>query len=130
MLEPLEKRLLERDMARGRAQASRPALVAAWATGRAMPMEEAIQHALASAEPEPVESPAGDLVLLTAREREVVALVAQGLTNPQIARRLVIAESTAERHLSNILGKLDLSRRAQLAAWAAQHGLAAPSPAR
>jgi non-specific serine/threonine protein kinase len=130
MLEPLEKRLLERDIARGRALASRPAFEAAWATGRAMPMEEAIQYVLGSAEPEPVESSAEDLVLLTAREREVVALVAQGLTNPQIARRLVIAESTAERHVSNILGKLALSRRAQLAAWAARHGLAAPPPAR
>jgi DNA-binding NarL/FixJ family response regulator len=56
---------------------------------------------------------------LTEREREVVVLIAQGRTNRQIAEQLVIAEHTAERHVENILGKLDMTSRVQIAAWAA-----------
>jgi DNA-binding CsgD family transcriptional regulator/Tfp pilus assembly protein PilF len=55
---------------------------------------------------------------LTEREREVVGLVADGRTNRQIAEQLVIAEHTAERHIENILGKLGLTSRVQIAAWA------------
>ena len=61
---------------------------------------------------------------LTAREREVVALVGGGLTNRQIAERLIITEGTAKRHVENILTKLDLSGRVEIAAWATRHGLA------
>jgi DNA-binding NarL/FixJ family response regulator len=60
---------------------------------------------------------------LTAREVEVLRLVADGLTNPAIAERLVISEHTVHRHLANILMKLGLSSRAAAAAWAAQRGL-------
>jgi DNA-binding CsgD family transcriptional regulator len=55
---------------------------------------------------------------LTAREREVAALVAQGKTSREIAGLLVISERTAEAHVGNILGKLGFSARAQIAAWA------------
>ena len=57
------------------------------------------------------------------REKEVLALVARGLTNRQIAEELVIAENTARNHVSRILEKLGLSRRSEAAAFAAQHGL-------
>jgi DNA-binding NarL/FixJ family response regulator len=57
------------------------------------------------------------------REREVAILVARGLTNRQIASELVISERTADVHVSNILGKLVLSSRAQVAAWAVRQGL-------
>jgi non-specific serine/threonine protein kinase len=60
---------------------------------------------------------------LTRRQREVAELVAQGLTNRELAVRLVIAEGTAERHVADILGKLGLSSRVYLAAWAIDHGL-------
>ncbi len=60
---------------------------------------------------------------LTAREREVAALVAQGSTNREIAARLVVSERTAEAHVSNILGKLGFATRAQIAAWAVEKGL-------
>jgi DNA-binding NarL/FixJ family response regulator len=60
--------------------------------------------------------------LLTPREGEVAALVAHGLTNRQIAGALVIAERTADVHVSNILNKLTLTSRAQLAAWVVGHG--------
>jgi DNA-binding NarL/FixJ family response regulator len=63
---------------------------------------------------------------LTRRECEVIALIARGYTNRAIAERLVISEKTAEIHVGNILGKLGYSSRAQAAAFAVAHGLAAP----
>jgi DNA-binding CsgD family transcriptional regulator len=62
--------------------------------------------------------------VLTPREREVIALIAQGCSNRAIAERLVITEKTAENHVGNILGKLGLTSRAQAAAYAVEHGLA------
>jgi DNA-binding NarL/FixJ family response regulator len=58
---------------------------------------------------------------LTAREREIAALVAQGLSNKAIAEQLVLSDRTVEMHVSNALGKLGFSSRAQLAAWAVEH---------
>lgn len=63
---------------------------------------------------------------LTARERDVLAQIASGATNQQIARRLGVAERTARTHVSSILAKLGLASRTQAALWAVQHGLAAP----
>ncbi|HEX6419986.1 MAG TPA: AAA family ATPase [Acidimicrobiales bacterium] len=67
--------------------------------------------------------PAGPEVL-TPREREVVALLAEGLTNAQLAERLFISPRTAAVHVSNILTKLDMSSRAEVAAWGVRAGLA------
>ncbi len=66
--------------------------------------------------------------LLTDREREVLRLVAQGLTNAEIAERLFISVKTAGNHVSNILTKLQLRSRAEAAAWAVVH-LDPPEPA-
>ncbi|MEQ1701911.1 MAG: LuxR C-terminal-related transcriptional regulator, partial [Ilumatobacteraceae bacterium] len=60
---------------------------------------------------------------LTNREREVAALIAEGLTNSQLAERLYISPKTAAVHVSNILMKLGLSGRAEVAAWAVRHGV-------
>ncbi len=60
---------------------------------------------------------------LTAREREVAALVAEGLTNREIAERLVISERTAEGHVEQIRNKLGFNNRSQVAAWATATGL-------
>jgi predicted ATPase/DNA-binding CsgD family transcriptional regulator/DNA-binding XRE family transcriptional regulator len=68
-------------------------------------------------------SPPGDEPL-TARQREIVALVAHGLTNAQIAEQLVISPATARAHVEHILNRLKLHSRTQIAAWAAAHGLA------
>jgi DNA-binding CsgD family transcriptional regulator len=65
---------------------------------------------------------------LTGREREVAALLADGLTNGQLAERLFISPKTAAVHVSNILAKLGLSSRAEIAAWAVRHGVAQPQP--
>jgi DNA-binding CsgD family transcriptional regulator len=70
------------------------------------------------------QSPAAAEGALTTREREVAALLAEGLTNGQIAQRLYISTKTASVHVSNILAKLGMSSRAEVAAWAAREGLA------
>jgi DNA-binding NarL/FixJ family response regulator len=60
---------------------------------------------------------------LTRREQQVATLIARGLTNVQIAGELVIATSTTERHVANILNKLDMRTRSQIAVWAIECGL-------
>jgi DNA-binding CsgD family transcriptional regulator len=71
------------------------------------------------------DDPAG----LTPREREVLALVAEGLRNAQIAERLVVSEKTVDQHVSAILRKLGVSTRGAAAAEANRRELLAPKPA-
>jgi two-component system, NarL family, response regulator LiaR len=61
---------------------------------------------------------------LTGREMEILRLVAEGLTNREIAAKLVISEKTVKTHISSLLGKLDLSDRTRLAIYAIKHRLA------
>jgi non-specific serine/threonine protein kinase len=112
-----------------RTRLDEPAWAAAWAAGREMPLEQAIADAQAAGEPPvalgPTPASGGRPPdPLTRREREVAALVSRGLTDRQIAETLVITEGTVGVHLNNIFGKLELHSRAQLAVWAAEHGLA------
>jgi DNA-binding NarL/FixJ family response regulator len=67
----------------------------------------------------PTEAPS----VLSARESEILRLVAEGLSNKQIAARLTLSEHTVHRHVANILFKLRVSSRAAAAAYAAKHGL-------
>jgi DNA-binding NarL/FixJ family response regulator len=60
---------------------------------------------------------------LTRREREVLGLLCQRLTDPEIAAQLFISPYTASKHVSNVLGKLGVANRRQAAAVAARHGL-------
>ncbi len=60
---------------------------------------------------------------LTRRELEVLALMVEGLTNPEIAERLVISRSTVKTHVSNILSKLDVTSRVEAVTLALQHKL-------
>jgi DNA-binding CsgD family transcriptional regulator len=71
------------------------------------------QTPLATRQSEPLPAAAP----LSGREREVASLVAQGLTNRQIGEQLVISERTADTHVQNILNKLGITSRAQIAAW-------------
>jgi DNA-binding NarL/FixJ family response regulator len=67
------------------------------------------------------------MAVLTVREREVVALVAQGLTNDEIAIELVVSPATARTHVSRAMVKLHARDRAQLVVFAYQSGLIRPS---
>jgi LuxR family transcriptional regulator, maltose regulon positive regulatory protein len=69
------------------------------------------------------DEPATPLDELSAREREVLSLVAEGLTNHDIAKRLVLSEHTVNRHVANILRKLGLPSRAAAASLAGRYGL-------
>jgi DNA-binding NarL/FixJ family response regulator len=71
-------------------------------------------------------APQTGLTSLTTREREILALVAQGHSNRDIADRLVISERTARTHVSNVLSKLQLSSRTQAALLAIREGLIPP----
>jgi DNA-binding NarL/FixJ family response regulator len=71
-------------------------------------------------------APRDEVANLTARERDVLARVAQGLSNRGIAEALGITERTARTHVSNVLAKLGLASRTQAALFAVQHGLDRP----
>ena len=73
--------------------------------------------------PELAATPAPPLPELTPREREVLTLLAEGLTNRGIAERLVVSEHTVHRHVTSILRKLDLPTRTAAAVVAARSGL-------
>jgi non-specific serine/threonine protein kinase len=118
----------ERDLATVRAALDKEAFAAAWAEGQALSWEQAValaESALARETAAPVRLPAGHAPSgpLTPRQREVAALIAQGLTNRQIGERLVVTERAAAAHVERILDKLGVGTRAQIAAWAAEHGL-------
>lgn len=86
----------------------------------ALPVETAAIEAIsASVEPVPVRRDIAGIDLLSAREREVLTLIAQGDSNKVIARKLDIAETTVKIHVQHILRKLQLSSRVQAAVYAA-----------
>jgi len=72
----------------------------------------------------PLDSDKRKIATLTAREREVALLVAQGFKNQVIAQRLFISETTVRHHLTAVFGKLDVTDRLELVIYAYQHSLA------
>ncbi len=104
----------------------RDAFGSAWAEGRRMPLDLVVDYGLGRlalptpplrASPKPDGGP--EPSPLTPREREVAGLVAQGLSNREIGKTLVISERTVDAHVQHILNKLGFNSRAQIAAWVA-----------
>jgi len=125
------------EFARGRLGTS--AAAALFAEGREVTAEDAVGFALGpdQDQPGPTSAAAGEPAWtdparsahrgpgaqtpLTPREHEIVRLIAQGLSNREIADELVISPATAARHVANILAKLGFSSRTQVASWATRH---------
>lgn len=105
---------------RARAALGEVSFTAHLARAQAMPAAAAVASALEEPAPAATDSPAGEpSARLTPREREVAALVAGGLSNREIAARMVISVRTAETHVQHIMVKLGFTARTQIAAWAA-----------
>jgi DNA-binding CsgD family transcriptional regulator/tetratricopeptide (TPR) repeat protein len=142
---PIDQAAYDRTVAGVRAQLGAAAFEAAWDAGQALRLEQAVAEAKAGAhsllaDPVALGAPetrntatardrearhaARPHGRLTPRERQVLALLARGHTNREIAETLIIAQRTVEIHVSNVLGKLGLATRTQAAAYAIEHGLA------
>src|SRR5262249_25703965 len=125
----LAERLLLSGDAAARAGARRELEMARAAFERlGVPLEVAAAKALTGRygrAPKPARTARARTGELTARERQVIGLIARGHSNRQIAEALTISEKTAEIHVGNILSKLGLTSRAQAAVYAVEHGLAA-----
>ncbi|WP_459980325.1 ATP-binding protein [Nocardioides sp. AN3] len=91
----------------------------AFGRGRALTLTQIIALALRE-QAQPAPETARPAPVLTRREREVAGLVAEGMSNKDIAARLVISLRTAETHVENILTKLEFNSRSQIARWLAQ----------
>jgi len=125
-IDPLEGRLADVDRQRLRDAMGAEAFDAEYAAGGTLDSAEVLaalgrKEATADQAREGVTGEA--MTVLTPRELDVLKLVAQGLGNADIARRLVLSKHTVHRHLANILRKLGLSSRAAAAAWGARAGL-------
>jgi predicted ATPase/DNA-binding SARP family transcriptional activator/DNA-binding CsgD family transcriptional regulator len=130
-----ERAILEPHLASARSWLKQEAWEAALTEGRAMSFEEAVEYALLAEElipPAPLASEQPSTGAqppdLTRREKEVAALVARGLTNRQIAKELVLSERTVANHVANILKKLGLHSREQVAASMSDRHQHQPNP--
>ena len=121
---PEEDALREPYLAAASSQLDEATWEAALAEGRAMELEEAVEYALSEDDSSMIATRTPEQTsatprpsALTRREREVAKLVARGLTNRRMAKELVLSERTVENHVHNILKKLNLSSRLEVATW-------------
>jgi non-specific serine/threonine protein kinase len=119
-LQPTEIVRLEAWIGSARSAVGEPAAARAWTEGHAMTLDQAVAYALERPLIDPQTVPAA---ILTSRETEVARLLGRFATNREIAAGLVISERTAKRHVENILLKLGLRSRAQVAEWARAQGV-------
>jgi predicted ATPase/DNA-binding CsgD family transcriptional regulator len=130
ILWPPEKIEYEHYSELARAKLSEAEFEVEQAKGHAMSIEQAIEYALNLPMSIPMPSPAKPTAAqeLTERERKVVVLIARGLPNGEIADELVLSKRTVEKHIANILSKLELTNRAQIVRWAMENGLTDAAP--
>jgi non-specific serine/threonine protein kinase len=102
------------------------AFAAHWAEGKAMRLEEIIDLALAEPETDSTRAEREKLGGLTAREREVAGLIAQGKSNREIAEAMTVGVKTVETYVTRILNKLNFDSRVQIATWAVEKRLTKP----
>jgi predicted ATPase/DNA-binding CsgD family transcriptional regulator len=129
-LQPLEARLADQDRQRLRAAMGDGAYEAAYSAGRTLDLARVLTLATdAAADYESAPAPPDPLARfgLTAREREVLSLLAAGRSNPEIARALFISTKTVSVHVSNILAKLGVSGRGEAAAVVRRLGVYGPA---
>jgi non-specific serine/threonine protein kinase len=124
---PVDRADHERTVAAVQVAIGAPADASAWATGQAMPLDDVIEYAITGREIAPPPTSPG-VTLLTTRELEVTALIARGLSNRDIADKLVISERTVTSHIEHIFNKLGFRSRAQVAAWATEQRLTLDKP--
>lgn len=93
------------------------------AAGEAVMSPQMTAKLMASVRGAPKEAPAQEKDRLSPRERQIMAWIAAGASNKEIARALDLAESTVKIHVQNILKKLNLTSRVQAAVYAVEHGL-------
>jgi len=133
LLPPVERVPYDRAVEALRTQLGEQAFAAAWAEGRTLSLEQALATPGQVALPVPTQgertssptlaSPPSYPDGLTAREVEVLRVVAQGLTNEQVAERLVISPRTVDTHLTSIYSKIGVSSRVAATRYAIEHHL-------
>ena len=117
---PLYRAEYDRGVIAARAGLDEAAFSAAWSEGRAMTPEQAVEYAL---EPSPATPQRKNTAELSDREVEVLGLVAEGLTDPQVAERLYLSPRTVGQHLRSIYQKLGVPSRAAAVKEAVGRGL-------
>jgi len=129
ILDAIDRSDLDRDIQMVKSQLEPAVFATLWEEGCGMSLEQTIEYALSSLIPlaTPTPKPHEEVGGLTEREREVVTLVAQGKRNNEIAEQLVLSKRTVEKHVANILSKLELTSRAQIVRWAMEHNLTSTS---
>jgi len=118
----------DKSVAAARAALGEQGYAAAFRRGRQMPLDQVLdqaEHTRRSTRSG--QADAGGAGSLTSREKEIAGLLAKGLSNKAIAKSLVIAQRTAETHVGNVLVKLGLTSRSQVAAWVAEQRGVDPS---
>jgi DNA-binding CsgD family transcriptional regulator/tetratricopeptide (TPR) repeat protein len=130
-LSPIDRADYDRIVGTARAQLDEAAFAVAWAEGRILTPEQAFTAQGPATLPQPIprEAASSPAIVppptypdgLTAREVEVLRLVAQGLTNEQVAEKLVISPRTVNTHLTSIYGKIGVSSRSAATRYAIDH---------
>jgi predicted ATPase/DNA-binding CsgD family transcriptional regulator len=123
VIDPADQPEYDRIISELRRALGKDAFAGLWAAGAAMRLEEVVKCALSDRATEPIPTEKEKFGGLTAREREVAALIAQGKSNREIARAMTVGTKTVETYVTRILNKLGFESRVQIATWAVEKRL-------